>query len=78
MANGTVEIGNTDAEGRVILCDALAYASESKPALLLDFATLTGAARVALGPELPVIPVISARAGTPRSRSSPVASVTHG
>jgi leucyl aminopeptidase len=48
-----IEIGNTDAEGRVILCDALAYAAESKPALILDFATLTGAARVALGPELP-------------------------
>jgi leucyl aminopeptidase len=48
-----LEIGNTDAEGRVILCDALAYAAEQKPALILDFATLTGAARVALGPELP-------------------------
>ena len=51
----TVEIGNTDAEGRVILCDALAYAVEQKPATLVDFATLTGAARVALGPELPVL-----------------------
>jgi leucyl aminopeptidase len=49
----TVEIGNTDAEGRLILADALAYASESQPDLLFDFATLTGAARVALGPELP-------------------------
>jgi len=49
----TVEIGNTDAEGRVILCDALAYAVEEKPKLVIDFATLTGAARVALGPELP-------------------------
>jgi leucyl aminopeptidase len=48
-----IEIGNTDAEGRVVLSDALAYAAESKPALILDFATLTGAARVALGPELP-------------------------
>ena len=48
----TVEIGNTDAEGRLILCDALAEASTEKPALLVDFATLTGAARVALGPEL--------------------------
>jgi leucyl aminopeptidase len=48
-----IEIGNTDAEGRVILCDALAFAAESKPVLILDFATLTGAARVALGPELP-------------------------
>jgi len=50
----TVEIGNTDAEGRVILCDALAYAAESHPQAIVDFATLTGAARVALGPELPV------------------------
>ncbi len=49
----TVEIGNTDAEGRLILADALAYASESQPDLLFNFATLTGAARVALGPELP-------------------------
>jgi leucyl aminopeptidase len=51
----TVEIGNTDAEGRVVLCDALAYAAEQKPKTLIDFATLTGAARVALGPELPVL-----------------------
>jgi leucyl aminopeptidase len=51
----TVEIGNTDAEGRVILCDALAYAIEQKPKTLIDFATLTGAARVALGPELPAL-----------------------
>src|SRR6185436_2046308 len=51
----TVEIGNTDAEGRVILCDALAYAVERKPRTLIDFATLTGAARVALGPELPAL-----------------------
>ena len=48
----TVEIGNTDAEGRLILCDALAEASTDKPELLVDMATLTGAARVALGPEL--------------------------
>jgi len=48
----TVEIGNTDAEGRLILCDALAEAATEKPALLVDIATLTGAARVALGPEL--------------------------
>jgi leucyl aminopeptidase len=48
-----LEIGNTDAEGRVILCDALAFAVERKPAIIIDFATLTGAARVALGPELP-------------------------
>ncbi|WP_243374347.1 leucyl aminopeptidase family protein [Microvirga solisilvae] len=49
----TVEIGNTDAEGRLILGDALALADEEKPDLIVDFATLTGAARVALGPELP-------------------------
>ena len=49
----SVEIGNTDAEGRVILCDALSYAAEFKPALIMDFATLTGAARIALGPDLP-------------------------
>jgi len=48
----TFEIGNTDAEGRLILCDALAEASTEKPELLVDMATLTGAARVALGPEL--------------------------
>jgi leucyl aminopeptidase len=50
-----VEIGNTDAEGRVVLSDALAYASESKPDLIIDFATLTGAARVALGTDLPAL-----------------------
>lgn len=49
----TVEIGNTDAEGRLILCDALALADEEAPELLIDMATLTGAARVALGPDLP-------------------------
>ncbi len=49
----SVEIGNTDAEGRLILADALTLASEDKPALIVDFATLTGAARVALGPDLP-------------------------
>ncbi len=48
-----IEIGNTDAEGRVVLSDALALAAESRPQLIIDFATLTGAARVALGPELP-------------------------
>jgi len=51
----TVEIGNTDAEGRVILCDALAEAQRDKPDLILDAATLTGAARVALGPDLPAL-----------------------
>jgi leucyl aminopeptidase len=50
-----IEIGNTDAEGRVILCDALAYGAESRPALLIDLATLTGAARVALGGQLPAL-----------------------
>jgi leucyl aminopeptidase len=49
----TVEIGNTDAEGRLILADALALADEEKPELIVDFATLTGAARVALGPDVP-------------------------
>jgi leucyl aminopeptidase len=49
----SVEIGNTDAEGRLILADALTLAEEEQPEILIDFATLTGAARVALGPELP-------------------------
>jgi leucyl aminopeptidase len=49
----TVEVDNTDAEGRLILADALARACEDDPALLLDFATLTGAARTALGPDIP-------------------------
>ncbi|MGQ0589271.1 MAG: leucyl aminopeptidase family protein [Sphingosinicella sp.] len=51
----TVEVGNTDAEGRLILADALTRAGEDKPELLLDFATLTGAARIALGPDLPAL-----------------------
>jgi leucyl aminopeptidase len=51
----TVEIGNTDAEGRLILCDALSEASDEKPEMIVDAATLTGAARVALGPELPAL-----------------------
>ena len=50
-----VEIDNTDAEGRVVLCDALAYAGEQSPDVILDFATLTGAARIALGPDLPAL-----------------------
>ncbi|RPE79734.1 leucyl aminopeptidase family protein [Vulcaniibacterium tengchongense] len=54
-AGVSVEIDNTDAEGRVILCDALAYAAEHRPELVLDFATLTGAARIALGPDLPAL-----------------------
>lgn len=49
----TVEIGNTDAEGRLVLADALTLADEEKPDLVIDFATLTGAARVALGPDIP-------------------------
>ncbi len=51
----TIEVGNTDAEGRLVLSDALAYACESKPDLLLDFATLTGAHHAALGPAIPAI-----------------------
>ena len=51
----SVEITNTDAEGRLILADALVRAGEDKPGLILDFATLTGAARVALGPDLPAL-----------------------
>jgi leucyl aminopeptidase len=49
----TVEIGNTDAEGRLVLADALALGDEESPDLMIDFATLTGAARIALGPDLP-------------------------
>ena len=51
----TVEIGNTDAEGRLVLADALALADAEAPELLIDFSTLTGAARVALGPDLPAL-----------------------
>jgi leucyl aminopeptidase len=51
----TVEIGNTDAEGRLVLGDALARAGEKEPELVIDFATLTGAARVAVGPDLPAL-----------------------
>src|ERR1700675_270867 len=51
----TVEVGNTDAEGRLVLCDALSLADAERPDLIIDFATLTGAARVALGPELPAL-----------------------
>jgi leucyl aminopeptidase len=54
-AGVSVEIGNTDAEGRLILGDALARAGEEKPEFIVDFATLTGAARSALGPELPAL-----------------------
>ena len=51
----TVEVGNTDAEGRLVLCDLLHAACEHDPALLVDAATLTGAARVALGPDMPAL-----------------------
>ncbi len=51
----TVEIDNTDAEGRIVLCDALALACEQQPDLIIDFATLTGAARVAVGTEIPAL-----------------------
>ncbi len=51
----SVEIDNTDAEGRLVMCDALALASEKRPELIMDFATLTGAARVALGTDLPAM-----------------------
>lgn len=51
----TVEIGNTDAEGRLVLCDLLHEAAAESPAIMMDFATLTGAARVALGPDLPAL-----------------------
>jgi leucyl aminopeptidase len=51
----TVEVGNTDAEGRLVLCDALTEADNESPDMILDFATLTGAARVALGPDLPAM-----------------------
>lgn len=50
-----VEIGNTDAEGRLVLCDLLQFVAEHNPAMILDVATLTGAARVALGPDLPAL-----------------------
>ena len=51
----TVEVGNTDAEGRLVLCDLMAEASDERPDLMLDAATLTGAARVALGPDIPAL-----------------------
>ncbi len=51
----TVEVGNTDAEGRLVLCDLLAEASDAAPALIVDCATLTGAARVAIGPDMPAL-----------------------
>jgi leucyl aminopeptidase len=75
----TVQIDNTDAEGRLILADALAYADEEEPDLLIDMATLTGAARVALGPDLPPFftdddgPCAGPDGGEPGDRRSAVA-----
>lgn len=54
-AGVTVEVDNTDAEGRIVLCDALTEAASEEPDALIDFATLTGAARIALGPDLPAL-----------------------
>jgi leucyl aminopeptidase len=73
----TVEIGNTDAEGRLILGDALAYGDEESPDLMVDMATLTGAARVALGPDLPPFythddELADALAGAGQSRHDPL------
>ena len=73
----TVEIGNTDAEGRLVLADALALACEESPGSLVDFATLTGAARVALGPDLPAFYTddealaAASRRATPRRSTTP-------
>jgi leucyl aminopeptidase len=72
----SVEIGNTDAEGRLVLGDALTRAAEDKPVLILDFATLTGAARVALGPDLPALfandePLAEALAAAAKAVSDP-------
>ncbi len=73
----TVEIDNTDAEGRLVLADALAKAVEDRAALIVDFATLTGAARVALGPDLPAMfsnddDVADALLGAARSVNDPL------
>ena len=73
-----VEIDNTDAEGRLILADALTRAAEDEPELIVDFATLTGAARVALGPDLPAFFANQRRArrrrrsNPPRDRDDPI------
>ena len=66
----TVEVGNTDAEGRLILCDALHEADQEKPDLLVDFATLTGAARVALGTDVPAFFTDSDALATQLSKTS--------
>ena len=79
-----VEIDNTDAEGRLILADALTRAGEDKPELIVDFATLTGAARIALGPDLPAFFAnqddfaTAAAQGCARSRGSAVANAAVG
>ena len=76
----TVEIGNTDAEGRLVLADALAEADREQPELLIDLATLTGAARVALGPELPAIystPAGARRRAARRRRTRSRSDVAH-
>ena len=77
-AGKTVEIGNTDAEGRLVLADALALADEERPDTLISFATLTGAARVALGPELPPLytddDAFAARRSPPRAIASAIRS----
>ena len=72
----SVEIGNTDAEGRLVLADALAEADVERPELLIDMATLTGAARVALGPEVPAAfstdeSLLAACVSAPRRRPIP-------
>ena len=66
----TVEVGNTDAEGRLVLADLLAFAGEARPALMIDAATLTGAARVALGPDLPAVFTNSEAVATALSAAS--------
>ncbi len=73
----TVEVGNTDAEGRLVLCDALASADAADIDLMVDFATLTGAARVALGPELPALfgedePLVAAVARAAQAENDPL------
>ena len=76
-AGTTVEIDNTDAEGRLILADALTRAGDEKPATIIDFATLTGAARIALGPDLPPLfsndePLAEAFAGAAKDFADPL------
>ena len=73
-AGKTVEIGNTDAEGRLVLADALALADEERPDTLISFATLTGAARVALGPDLPPLYTDDDASGRRRSLPPAIAS----